>query len=279
MRRLLMMIVSLMICVFAVMGQYTVEDVSGNVTIRKGGHQTAVSKGMSLTPMDELTLAPGACVKIYNKSEAKSYTWTKEGMSTVQTIRIEAGKAAESIGQRLGNLPNTFVRPMSGNQGYVYVESGMVKRSMASYDPAAQNIEVDPEQMADYIIAELLSGDSGEHGGVPTTFSHERNDAGGLIFSIENTLQNPIYFNVIKVDSENKVQISEIGQPSGSYVLLPSQTLSRGQLSALADKHILVMAHFNFDIDKLIENVEEKLKTEMVKPQLQENMGIYVTRL
>lgn len=67
----------------------------------------------------------------------------------------------------------------------------------------------------------------------------------------------------VKDDSIAGISISELGQPSGSYVLLPSQTISREQLTPLPtdERHILIMTHFHFDIDKLIEQIESITKS------------------
>lgn len=277
MRRFTLMLTALMIGFVAAWGQYTVDDVTGSVTVKKGGKEIAVTKGMALSPMDDLTLAKGAKVKIFSKAESRSYSWSTEGRHSVQSIKIGAGKAADSVIGRVGGSLS-FARSKGAGEGYVYVESGMVKRSMATYDPAAKNIEVDPRQMSAYVLKALREGRCDT---LPVELAHGPKDGGGLGFTVVNTRENPVYFNVLKVsgDTVGKVEISELGQPSGSYVLLPSQSIAREQFSALggADRHVLVMAHFNFDVDKLIEQMEEALKGEGGQPAGE--MDVYVKAL
>lgn len=262
MRKFTAILAAFILGVASAAGQYTVEDVSGGVTVRKGGKDVAVTKGMALTPMDDLTLGKGASVKIFSNAESRSYSWSKEGKHSVQSIKIGAGKAAESVIGRVGGSLS-FTRRQSAGEGYVYVESGMVKRSMATYDPAAKNVEMDPRQMSAFIVSALRRGIP-DSDSIPAMVTHGRNASGGLAFSVANRLKDPVYFNVLKIrkDSAGRVEISELGQPSGSYVLLPSQSISREQLSAIGEgeRHLLVMTHFNFDVDQLIENMEEAMK-------------------
>lgn len=274
MRRFLLILAMWMAGVCAAVAQYTVEDVTGNVTVRKGATDVTVTKGLALSPMDELTLGKDASVTIFNKSESKSYVWNREGRKSVQSIRIDAGTAAKSVLDRVGNSLQ-FTRSKDKGPGYVYLESGMVKRSMAEYDPAAHNIEVDARHMA-AIIAKSISANMTSPGNLPAQVTNGRNTDGGLFFSVENTQKDPIYFNVIKVGEGNKIEISELGQPSGSYVLRPAQSLAREQFSALGDRHLLVMTHFNFDIDKLIESMDEFLKEETIPEQTSDGEGVYM---
>lgn len=281
MKEILAVIVAFVIGVVSASGQYTVDEVAGSVTVSNGGRDVAVTKGMALTPMDDLTLGKGASVKIFSKAESRSYSWSKEGRHSVQSIKIGAGKAAESVIGRVGGSLS-FTRSQGAGEGYVYVESGMVKRSMATYDPAAQNVEVDAKLMSAFVVDALRCGKCGNEA-MPAEVTHGRNASGGLAFSVVNTLENPIYFNVLKIKggAVERVEISELGQPSGSYVLLPSQSIAREQLAALGegDRHVLVMAHFNFDVDKLIEHMEEAMRGDGAGGTKAGELNVYVRTL
>ena len=52
-----------------------------------------------------------------------------------------------------------------------------------------------------------------------------------------------------------EIDVSELGQPVGSYVILPGQTLARTQEKApdSSQKHILIATHYYFSIDDLVE--------------------------
>lgn len=243
----------------ALMAQYSIHSCSGDVKIKKGMRLTPVSKGITVSPADILELAEGAQVEIFNASNSQTYRCDKPGQTSVSGIMISATTLSANKGKSIRDNMN-FSRPSATGTGHVYVESGMVKRSMATYDPEAKNIEVDPRQLSFSVIKALRDPASMQVLTCPTDFSHATTPEGGLGFTVGNTLESPIYFNVLKVsgDSIAGISISELGQPSGSYVLLPAQTISREQLKPLPEqeRHILIMTHFNFDIDKLIEQLE-----------------------
>lgn len=259
MKRNIFLTIAIALCSCICSAQYSVLNVSGNVKIKKGMNFQPLAKGSPLTAGDVLELAEGASVEIFNSTNSQSYTCDKPGVTSVSGIMIRATTLASDKGKSIRDNLN-FSRSSASGTGHVYVESGMVKRSMATYDPEAKNIEVDPKTLSRYVINALRNPSSMTNSECPTTFSHDTNPDGGLGFSIGNTLKTPVYFNVIKVaeDSIASISISELGQPSGSYVLLPSQTISREQLSPMktGERHILIMTHFNFDVDKLIEQIE-----------------------
>ena len=97
----------------------------------------------------------------------------------------------------------------------------------------------------------------------------------GLQFRIENTVGFPIYFNVLKVagTAPTEISLSELGQPTGCYVLLPGQALSREHPDGLDsnDRHFIVVAHCKFDVDDLISatgesNIRQELKVDQTLP-------------
>ena len=98
---------------------------------------------------------------------------------------------------------------------------------------------------------------------------------------VENTLDFPVYFNVLKVNGQTGgIEISELGQPSGNYVLRQNQSLSREQFSGL-DRNcsqFLIMTHCFFDIDELVENIE-KLMSSGTNPVPDADLPVYVHAL
>lgn len=263
MKKLLLLSFISSLTTFAAVAQYSVHSLSGDIKLKKGMQYVTVTKGMQLSAADVLELGEDAAIEIFNASNSQTYKCTKPGSSSVSGIMISATSLAANKGKSIRDNMN-FSRSSASGTGHVYVESGMVKRSMATYDPEARNIEVDPRELSRFVVNALRNPEAPESQ-CPAAFTHSPNPDGGLSFSIGNTLSSPIYFNVIKVaDSEtSKISISELGQPSGSYVLLPAQTLSREQLAPLPEneRHILIMTHFNFDVDKLIEHIEASMQS------------------
>lgn len=259
MKRILFSLLLSALATATALAQYSIHSCSGDVKIRKGMQLTTAAKGASVSAADILELGEGSEVEILNAANSKTYKCTTPGQTSVSGIMISATTLSANKGKSIRDNMN-FSRSSATGSSHVYVEAGMVKRSMATYDPEAKNIEVDPRQLSICVINALRNPESMQGAECPANFSHAATAGGGLGFSVGNTLGAPIYFNVLKVtgDSLAGISISELGQPSGSYVLLPSQTISREQLSPLPanERHIMVMTHFNFDIDKLIEHIE-----------------------
>lgn len=262
--------------------QYSVHSVEGNVTLKKGLQTVKVVKGLTLSPSDMLDLDEGAQIEIFNSTNSQTYKCTQAGMTSVSGIMIRAKSLAGNKGKSIRDNMN-FSRASGSGTGHVYVESGMVKRSMATYDPDAKNIEVDPKELSVAVISALKNPSGVAVTECPATFTHAANADGGLGFSIGNTLSSPIYFNVLKMsgDSISNVRISELGQPSGSYVLLPSQTISREQLSPMktGERHILIMTNFNFDVDKLIEHIEAIVRSGENTQTANSSLNVFISAI
>ena len=282
MKQFLLLLFSIAFGCAVACAQYSVHSVEGNVTLKKGLQTIKVVKGLTLSPSDMLDLGEGAQIEIFNSANSQTYKCSQTGMTSVSGIMIRAKSLAGNKGKSIRDNMN-FSRTSGSGTGHVYVESGMVKRSMATYDPDAKNIEVDPKVLSIAVISALKDPSGVKVTECPATFTHAANADGGLGFSIGNTLSSPIYFNVLKVsgDSLGGVSISELGQPSGSYVLLPSQTISREQLSPMktGERHILIMTNFNFDIDKLIEHIEHIIKSGEDTQSPDSSLNVFISAI
>lgn len=264
MKQLLLTFIFTILVTSGATAQYSIHSCSGDVKIKKGMRLIPAEKGVTVSPADILELAEGAEIEIFNATNSQTYKCGKPGQTSVSGIMISTTTLSADKGKSIRDNMN-FSRSSASGSSHVYVESGMVKRSMATYDPEARNIEVDPRQLSFCVINALRNPGSMQGNECPADFSHAPTPGGGLGFTVGNTMASPIYFNVLKVkdDSIAGISISELGQPSGSYVLLPSQTISREQLTPLPtdERHILIMTHFHFDIDKLIEQIESITKS------------------
>ena len=243
MKQLLLTFIFTILVTSGATAQYSIHSCSGDVKIKKGMRLIPAEKGVTVSPADILELAEGAEIEIFNATNSQTYKCGKPGQTSVSGIIISATTLSADKGKSIRDN----------------------KRSMATYDPEARNIEVDPRQLSFCVINALRNPGSMQGNECPADFSHAPTPGGGLGFTVGNTMASPIYFNVLKVKDASiaGISISELGQPSGSYVLLPSQTISREQLTPLPtdERHILIMTHFHFDIDKLIEQIESITKS------------------
>lgn len=268
---------------------YTLHNVKGNVTVSQCGRSLNASKGMKLNAGDKLIIPENASVEILNDLDGKVYTSVKCGEFSVNRVLLDARSRA-SDRRRSVDSELRFQKKGGDSDARVYKEVGMVKRSMTTYDPEAVNMQMDPETLSKWLataIRSTISPADGNASGcgpaikpVPVALSYESNDSIGLGFRLFNTLDFPVYFNVLKIVSapSTGVEISELGQPAGSYSVLPGQSLSRENFRALkeGEQHFLLLSHCLFDLDSVLENVNTLLAGSSDTGPVPNDMPIYI---
>lgn len=274
-------LLALLVTVISVTGaaKYVVHSVSGQVTLQRAGKTQPLVKGTQVGGVDNIVLARGAAVEILNTADNKVYRCDKEGKYTTMKIMMNARRSADN---KLTSVATSARFGTGGRkEGTVYEEGCLVTRALGDYDPEGATTQVDPAQLAISMVGKLdgTAGDS-----IPVPFAHGVPVAGeGLEFSIENSYDYPLYVNVVKCTDEQagsrKVEISELGQPVGCYILLPGQTLMRRHSRPLdgAERHMLILTRSYFDIDEVIEKTAA-LQTTEDGPQLGAG-HIYITKI
>lgn len=233
---------------------YVVHNVEGQVVVAKKTGNEAVAKGTELAPNETLELSPASRIEIFNSNTKEVYT--AEGPAKMTVIDVMMG-ARKSSSSSLGSMAK-YVR--FGNQDRSntrrYTE-GSVKRAMQIYDPEGGSMSVDPDQLARNILANLAKG--GTTPDCPVTVTHAPMGETGREFRVQNTLDFPVYLNVIEVDKDGNVELSELGQPTGCFVLLPGQAIAREHADGLNpdSRHIVVITHCQFDIDDLLASIKD----------------------
>ncbi|MDE6810965.1 MAG: hypothetical protein K2J15_01295 [Muribaculaceae bacterium] len=273
----------LLLAVFPLCARYSVHSVSQGVMVESAGKQSAATSGMTLKPSDHLIIPKGGKVEIYNDLDKKIYTSVAEGKVTVTRLMIDARSAAAdnrgNVGSRL-----RFARSNESSDQRLYVQKGMVKRSLGILDPEGEKIVADPSLIARFIASRIANGDDELQDTLPVPVEHSATPEGGMIFDLRNTIGFPVYFNVVKVSRKGdryNVRISEIGQPAGSYVLLPDQTIARGHYASVPDDelHLLVMTHCQYDIDEMIDELQKALGDTAGSDSSFATLPIYLLRL
>lgn len=280
MKRLFSTLIPILLATFILHAQYSLYDFSGGVKLERSGKALTLSKGMSISGSDIFTISEGGWVEIFNPSNSELYKSISPGRFATTRIMIDARQQASNTSKSIHeNL--RFGRSNPKSKEKVYVEKGMVTRSLEVYDPEAQNLQVDPMKLCEHVVGAIRSRRYINAEKFPVKLTHAATDSAGLKFAIENTLSFPVYFNILKIkETDGHVEISELGQPSGNYVLLRRQAISREQFSGLDpdSDHILIMTHCYFDIDKLVENLETMMKqTTISSPDT--NLPVYVQKL
>ncbi len=279
MSRIFTLIALLLIAAAPLRADYLVRDVSGQVQLARNDKIVAVVKNMTLAPSDMVMLGTGASLNILDTKDSKIYTAATPGLYSVSRLIYDARRKARSNASSVhGKLRLTKDK---APEGVVYVEKGKVTRALTVYDPEARNIQMDIDKLASRLY--LLMRDSlGQTTSQPdATVLSQHLETGGLSFMVENTLSYPIYFNVFKINgADGSVTISELGQPVGSYAILPTQFLAREQRAGLAtdELHIMIMSDFFFDIDELLAGLNALIdKNEEITDT--ENIPIYLLPL
>ena len=254
--RLSLMIVSIISLgsVIANARDYKIRSVRGNVRIKCGLQTKPASSGMSVTNRDMIVVPKGGSIKILDTEDSRIYEYEGPGETSVTSIIFDAKKAAASNSATIHK--NLSMRNRDG--GVVMAEKGKVTRALEIYDPDACQMRIDVSMLAARIYPLLT--DSLENPAckdVPVPLIHERTPSGGLSMKIDNTLEFPVYFNIIKHTGNGKFDISEIGQPVGSYVVQPAQSLSREQFTGIgtSTRHFMIITNYYYDVDELLDSL------------------------
>lgn len=284
MRKLFLIIVYLFACVLSINARYTVHSVTPGVLIENGGKQSKVQTGMVVKPSDHLIIPKGGKVEIYNDLDKRIYTSVSDGKMTLTRLMIDARSTASDNRGNVASRLRFGKKSASSSNDRLYVEKGMVKRSLGIFDPEGEKISANPSLIARFIASRL--SDSGDNlcDTMPIAAEHSVPEEGGMEFSVRNTLDFPVYFNIVKIGKSNgnrAVRISEVGQPTGFYVLLPNQTIERGHFNTLAEDelHLMVMTHCQFDIDEMIEELGKALNGPVCENGSFDNLPIYLMKL
>ncbi|MDE7180229.1 MAG: hypothetical protein K2N88_03415 [Muribaculaceae bacterium] len=280
--RRLLLLLCLTIGALSVSAHYTLHTVTGDVKVESGGKTMTATKGMTVKAIDYIIIPKGGKVEILNDLDKRIYTSITPGKTSVTRLMIDARGAASD--NKANVASRMSVGRKSPNDGKnVYVEKGMVRRSLAVYDPEGDMMEMDAETLGRFVASRLKTENAAGDDSCPVALTSSHPGEGGLGFRLENTLKFPIYFNVIKVKKGNsfEVEISQLGQPAGSYVVLPQQTLSREHFPTVAadESHFIVMTNCQYDVDKVIEEISKALSDGSGVDAVSRELPVYVSPL
>lgn len=268
------------ICSMMAGAHYTLHSVSGDVKVESGGKTESAKPGMTVKPIDFIIIPKGGKVEILNDVDKRIYTSIMPGRFSVTKLMIDARGTASN------NTANVASRMSlgrkNGNDGKnVYVDKGMVRRSLAVYDPEGDMMEMDAVTLGQFIASRLLAGKYESDETSPVSLDKRRLDDGGLAFRLENTLQFPVYFNIVRfMNGETpSVEISQLGQPAGSYVVLPQQSISLEHFPPVSadETHIIVMTNCQYDVDKVIEEIAKAFGNPGAIPVQSGDLPVYIT--
>lgn len=246
------------VCVNA---QFVLHDFTGSAEIKRNGAEVTPKKGMDCERNDQITLADGATLTLLNKINNTIYN--ADGPLQSQTVTSIVALAMKRSKQHASNVIEGITISANSTSGPVFEQNGMVRRSQAVLDPEAYLVNIEPEALAIAIINAYKSA-SNPH----ILLEVESDVSNGLSFMARSIDESPVYFNVIKFRTGNdgvldSADISELGQPVNAYVLQPQQELTREQPTptAAGEVHLLVATPFGFDVDELLDILDELISS------------------
>lgn len=271
---------------FTASAHYSIHSATSGVKIESGANKTAATKGQKVKATDYLLIPEGGEVEIYNELDKNIYRSSKTGKLSVTRLMMDARKIASSNRQNVDSRLRFGKKGMRQDDGRrVYVEKGMVRRSLATYDPEAENIQMDSKTLGRYLAQQVLSG-ADFASAMPVSLTHGKVDDHGLFFKVVNNISFPVYFNILKVGGADpkgvpNVEISVLGQPDGSYVLLPGQSMTRENFNDLPDgeRHIIVMTHCRYDLDEVMEEMQKTLAAPDFTAEDKQPLPVYILSL
>lgn len=266
---------------------YSIHSSTQGVIVESNGKTEPASKGKELKANDYIIVPDGGEVEIYNDLDKNIYKSLNSGKISVTRLMIEAKKTASDNSKNVASRLRLKKNSSSEIEGEkIYVEKGMVRRSLAVFDPEAENLQVDSKSLGRMIARYLSKKDSTGYRDVAVDVSKGAVDSTGVYFRIVNTLDFPVYFNVLKFDDtpENgnrKVEISKLGQPDGSYVLLPGQAITRESFTSIPadESHLLVVTHFRYDLDEVVDETGNALSGNMTNMEEQPSFPLFIMNL
>lgn len=271
-----MLLLAATVCLQAA-ADYNVKSVSGEVLLLKHGKNIKVTTGMTLDPNDYLQIAEGSKVEILNTGDSKLYSIDTAGLERVARLIFQARRDAGSKSASVNS--NLRIKRAKQPEGVVYVEMGKVTRSLAVYDPEAENMQMDADKLAAKLYTQLRDSLDAPSPAEALALTR-RIEPDGLSFMVENTLDHPVYFNIFKISAtDGSVTISELGQPVGCYAILPTQFLAREQTSGInpSELHIMLMSDYYFDIDQVLSKLNVLLDS---KAEIEANdVNLYILPL
>lgn len=281
MQRILTLIM-LLVTAVACYAHYTIHSVSGDVKVESAGKTAVATKGMQVKPTDNLVIPQGGKVEILNDLDKRIYTSIKPGKFSVTRLMIDArGVASDNAANVARNM--RFGKKEQKGEGNVYVEKGMVRRSLAAYDPEGDGVEMDAATLGHFIAMNILADKVSDEEEAPADVKSGKLSGGGLGFRVENNGTFPIYFNVLKITRDGNITpaISELGQPAGSYVLLPRQSMAREHYPSIpsGEEHLMIMTNCQYDIDRVTEEIEKALADNSLLPLPDTTLPVFIKKM
>lgn len=282
MKTRLILFVAVIMLSISVQAAYKVHGVSGNVKIETDGKTVVVSKGMNVNPSDVIIIPEGGKLEIFNELDGKIYTSVKSGKLSVIRLMLDAKqKASDNSAAVKGQL--NVGKGGGSSSSRVFMEKGMVKRSHNAFGEDSENVDVDPKTLARYVASAVYTGNLDSRVELPVKIEHEKGDSIGIRFRLVNERDFPVYFNILKITGTESpiLEISELGQPSGCYVVLPGQSLSREQFASPApfSRHVLIVSHARYDMGEVIDVIGDLMSTEGLGTLPEENAPVQMITL
>lgn len=288
MRKQIATLLFIAIMAFTATAHYSIHSMTTGVKVESGSKQSDATKGMELKATDVLIIPSGGAVEIYNELDKRIYQSTSTGRISLTRLMMDARKMASDNRQNVTSHLRFAQKGSKADDGRrVYVEKGMVRRSLTTYDPEGGNIEVDPRTLGRYLAYQIVHTDNSVASAMPVVLTHGKVDGHGLYFRVVNNIDFPVYFNILKLATDKSseicnVEISSLGQPDGSYVLLPGQSITREQFDDLpeGEKQVMVMAHSRYDLDAVLEEMNQAIaEKENITVEDSQPLPVYILSL
>ncbi len=245
--------------------------------IEKGGTSSPVSKEMKLSGADILNIPDGGFVELLNTSSHKLFRSTQTGRLNIVKIMTNAEmQATDNAGAIHGNLHGMTGRK---NKRQVYNETGMVMRSTTALDPAVAAMNLTAEKLCERVAGAIRSYDFSSPAPMPANITSDT--ATGMKVRIDNVSDYPVYFNIFRISPGTaRLEVSELGQPIGNYMLGNNQSVTREQFSNPEPgyRHIVLIVPVPFNLNSLLKDVGDMMKRESL-PAPDTDLPVYMKLL
>ncbi|MDE6484301.1 MAG: hypothetical protein K2L14_02770 [Duncaniella sp.] len=237
---------------------YKIFAVKGDVSIKHGRETGKAVVDAQVLPADVIIVGQDASVELLDTRDSKTYKVSKPGQYSPSSIVFEARRqSVETTSAVNRNL--RIGKSGDADKKVVYLAKGKVTRALQNYDPHSDTLQIDNKMLGHYVKSMIAKAGALESQKFPVPVKSERTPDGGMKLRVANNIQFPLYFNVLRINPDGSVSLAEIGQPVGSYVLLPNQELMRSQSRDIDEdnRYIVLMAHYYFEVDQLLDAIND----------------------
>lgn len=226
--------------------------VKGDVTVKSGNKEVNAKRRANVKATDMLNIPSGGSVEILDSDTHRIYSSTKTGRMTVKSLMKKAESQASNITRNINRRVMAAVADNAGSKRSGYDAIGMSIHETDAVLPTLIDI---PEGMSylSYLLSNPSEPDSAHQSFISLSsqlIEDEDGEANGAFnFGLCNSLNTPLYFNIVVRDEEKGLRFLFRRNP----IVAPKSDTTVEEYTYLPDektqRYVAIASDHNFSID------------------------------